>query len=146
MISDRARIAPGAAAIAVPVLILGCAQPNLDCRSGPSPECDSAFGPCAAYIDPCRYIPPGATNTLVEIDSDPTPAKIFVDGTYIGRTPLKRYLWFSSTTHAVTVVAEPLYPGQARQVQSLNFPPLPRRITFFMNNPPDTDTAGKETR
>ena len=142
MIGRLAKTISWVAAVAAPILVSGCAQPNLACGGGPSPECDPAFGPCASDIDPCRHIPPGATNALVEIDSSPTPAEIFVDGTYVGRTPLKRYLWFSSTTHAITVVAEPLHPGQARQEQSLNVPPLPRRLTFFMNNPAKADPDG----
>jgi hypothetical protein len=137
-----ARRGARAAAVAAAVLLGGCAQPGLDCRAARDAACDSSFGPCAADVDPCRDVPPGATNTLVEIESRPTPADVFVDGTYVGRTPLKRYLWFSSTTRAVTVVAEPLYPGQARQEQRLRVPPLPERLTFFMNNPPESDAAG----
>jgi hypothetical protein len=129
------------AAVAIAVQIWGCTQPSLGCREDLKAECGSTFAPCTVLIDPCRDIPPGATNSLVEIDSSPTPAEIFVDGTYVGRTPLKRYLWFSSTTRSVTVVAEPLYPGQARQEQSLNVHPLPRRLTFFMNNPAKTVTT-----
>jgi hypothetical protein len=135
-----AKTAAMAAAVAAAALLEGCAQPNRDCRAARDTTCDNAFGPCAADVDPCRDVPSGATSTLVEIGSQPTPADIFVDGTYAGRTPLKRYLWFSSTTHAVAVVAEPLYPGQARQEQRLRVPPLPKRLTFFMNNPPTSDT------
>jgi hypothetical protein len=117
----------------------GCAATaNLDCSVAPKPRCDKAAEHCIAPPDPCRYIPPGTSNELVEIDSSPTPAAIYVDGRYVGKTPLKRYLWFSSTTRAVTVVAEPLYPGQARQEQPLQVPPLPKRLTFFMNNPAKT--------
>ena len=137
---NLARTASITAAVAAAVLLGGCAQPNRDCRAARDTTCDSALGPCAADVDPCRDVPPGATSALVEIGSQPTPADIFVDGTYVGRTPLKRYLWFSSTTHAVAVVAEPLYPGQARQEQRLRVPPLPKRLTFFMNNPPKSDT------
>jgi hypothetical protein len=141
-----AKTASLAAAVAATPLLGGCAQPSLDCPAAGGPTCDSAFGPCAADVDPCRHVPPGATNTLVEIDSQPTPADISVDGTYVGRTPLKRYLWFSSTTRAVTVVAEPLYPGQARQEQRLRVPPLPKRLTFFMNNPPESDASDGKTQ
>jgi hypothetical protein len=69
-----------------------------------------------------------------------------VDGQYVGESPLKRYLWFSSTTRAVTVVAEPLYPGQARQEQRLLVPPLPRRLTFFMNNAPKGQDGETQAR
>ena len=135
-----AKTASMTAAVAAAAMLGGCAQPSRDCRTARDTSCDSAFGPCVADINPCRDVPSGATSTLVEIGSQPTPADIFVDGTYAGRTPLKRYLWFSSTTHAVAVVAEPLYPGQARQEQRLRVPPLPKRLTFFMNNPPTSDT------
>ncbi|WP_295443141.1 PEGA domain-containing protein [uncultured Thiodictyon sp.] len=124
--------------LALAALSGGCATANLDCSAGPKPRCDAATEHCVAPPDPCRYIPPGTSNDLVEIESSPTPAAIYVDGNYIGKTPLKRYLWFSSTTRAVTVVAEPLYPGQARQEQHLQVPPLPKRLSFFMNNPEKT--------
>jgi hypothetical protein len=133
-------------AVIAPAMLWGCARPSIDCTGGPSPECEPTFGPCAADVDPCRYVPAGATNTLVEIDSFPTPAEIFIDGAYVGRTPLKRYLWFSSRTPAVNVVAEPLYPGQARQKQRLNVPPLPKRLTFFMNNPAESEASGEAAR
>ena len=132
------RLIPAAfrrAAVAIPLVLWSCARPSLDCRggAGAAPACEPALWPCSADPDPCRYLPPGATNRLVEIDSQPTPAEIFVNGRPVGRTPLRRYLWFSSTTCALTVVAEPLYPGQARQEQRLQVPPLPTRLTFFMN-------------
>jgi hypothetical protein len=141
-----AKMAAQAAAVAAAVLIAACSQPNRDCRAGRGAPCDSAFGPCPTQVDPCRSVPSGATNALVEIGSAPTPADIYVDGDYVGRTPLKRYLWFSSTTRAITVVAEPLYPGQARQEQRLSIPPLPNRLTFFMNNPVKTDSSRATTQ
>ncbi|WP_295383895.1 PEGA domain-containing protein [uncultured Thiodictyon sp.] len=130
--------------MALATLAGGCATANLDCSAGPKPRCDAADAHCVALPDPCRYIPPGASNDLVAIDSSPTPADIYVDGDYVGKTPLKRYLWFSSNTRAVTVVAQPLYPGQARQEQHLQVPPLPKRLTFFMNNPAKTNEAEAE--
>lgn len=113
----------------------GCAAPELACYPEARPLCEASFGPCEPVPAACAEIPPGASNARVEIDSSPTPAAIYVDGEYVGQTPLNRYLWFSSLTRAVTVTAEPLYPGQARQEQRLRVPHLPRRVTFFMNNP-----------
>jgi hypothetical protein len=81
-------------------------------------------------------IPPGASQAEVEILSSPTSATIYLDGQSIGRTPLTHPLWYSSRTRYLTLTAEPLYPGQARQEQQLRVPPLPRRVQFFMNNPP----------
>lgn len=127
--------------IAAAPLLVGCAHPSRDCRDA-RVACESVFNPCSSDLDPCRDVPPGADNSLVEIDSEPTSADIFVNGTYVGRTPLKRYLWFSSATRALTIVAEPLYPGQARQEQRLSVPPLPARLTFFMNNPETTKVPG----
>jgi len=126
------------AALTGVIPLAGCAPRNLDCSS--------AARPLTTGPDPCRYLPLGASNALVEIGSSPTAAAIYVDGTYVGKTPLKRYLWFSSTTRAVTVVAEPLYPGQARQEQRLRVPPLPGRLTFFMNNPTKSDDPAAPVR
>ncbi|WP_295582948.1 PEGA domain-containing protein [uncultured Lamprocystis sp.] len=136
--SSTLAIAMTLAALTSVIPLVGCATRNLDCSSGARP---SAIEP-----DPCRYIPAGASNELVEIGSSPTSAAIYVDGIYVGKTPIKHYLWFLSTTRAVTVVAVPLYPGQARQEQRLRVPPLPRRLTFFMNNPArtaDPDAAAR---
>jgi hypothetical protein len=113
----------------------GCVSHRLDCDPESRPRCEALFGPCEAVPAVCVEIPPGASGTLVEIISSPTAAAVYVDGEYVGRTPLSRYLWFSSLTRSVTVAAEPLYPGQARQEQRLRVPHLPRRLTFFMNNP-----------
>ena len=127
------------AVLTIAPLILGCAsQTSIDCTS----NVDRLFTWLPVYgvapPDPCGYVPPGASNTLVEIDSLPTPAAIYVNGDYIGKTPLKHYLWFTSTVRTVNVVAKPLYPGQGRQEQHLQVPHLPRRLTFFMNNPVKT--------
>ena len=124
----------------------GChAMQGLDCSDRTRLSCKDILGSCGSSPDPCDSIPPGASNALVEIDSFPTSAAIFVNGDYVGKTPLKRTLWFSSTLRALTVVAEPLYPGQARQEQRLQVPHLPMRLSFFMNNPPrsEGDTAAR---
>jgi hypothetical protein len=139
-------------ALALSTLALaGCAgdyatPTQVDCTPEARPICSPLQEGCPRPAAPCGYLPPGATNALVEIGSSPTPANIYVDGEYVGKTPLKRYLWFSSTTRAVTVVAEPLYPGQARQEQRLRVPPLPGRLTFFMNNAPTGEDGETQAR
>jgi hypothetical protein len=138
---------PTPAALAIIFLMVGCAsQKSIDCTSNVDRMLTwlPAYG--VAPPDPCGYLPLGASNTLVEIDSSPTPAAIYVNGDYVGQTPLRRYLWFSSTVRTVTVVAKPLYPGQGRQEQRLRVPHLPRRLTFFMNNPIKTDSDGAVAR
>ena len=128
-------------------ILVGCGtQTNIDCTSRVDRLLTWLPGYGAAPPDPCGYIPPGASNTLVEIESSPTPAAIYVNGDYIGRTPLKHYLWFSSTIRTVIVVAKPLYPGQGRQEQRLRVPHLPRRLTFFMNNPVKTESDADMSR
>ncbi len=80
--------------------------------------------------------PGGVTIAPVEIDSAPTTAWIYVDGKYVGNTPLVYGLAYDSATKYIEVVAEPLpsHPVQVRQWQRIQVPPLPTRIQFFMNN------------
>ena len=147
MIHHLAETGCKVAIFAVAVMSWGCTPPGLGYSERPVSECNPTFGTCDDdRVDLCPYVPEGATHSLVEIGSSPTPAEIYVDGMYLGRSPLKRCLWFTSTTHAITVVAEPLYPGQARQELQLSIPPLPRRLTFFMNNPAKVDANGGTTQ
>lgn len=77
----------------------------------------------------------GTTAAVVQIESSPTEAWIFVDGVYIGTTPLEHELSFSSRVRYLEVAAVPIYDGQARQVKRIQVPPLPKRLHFNMNNP-----------
>jgi hypothetical protein len=85
--------------------------------------------------------PDGITIAPVEIDSSPTTAWIYVNGDYIGNTPLVYGLAYDSNTKYIEVVAEPLpsHPVQLRQTQHIPVPPLPTRIHFFMNNHDKTE-------
>ena len=114
-------------------LLAACAAPKTDC-AGTTPDCIAMFGDCVPSPPECLNVAPGASFTWVDIDSSPTPAAIYVDGRYIGRTPLQYPLAFTSRTRYVVVVAEPLYSTQTRQEQRLAVPPVPDRIQFFMNN------------
>ena len=133
-----------AATILALALLAGCATPTFECPSL-APECTDAFAPCEPVPEGCRKVPPGASHALVEIDSSPTTAAIYLDGEYIGETPLRYPLSYTSLTGSLTLVAEPLYPAQTRQERQLRLPPLPRRIQFYMNNPRSGDTAQEET-
>ena len=88
--------------------------------------------------------PDGITIAPVEIDSAPTTAWIYVNGKYVGNTPLVYGLFYDSDTKHIEVVAEPLpsHTSQLRQTQRIQVPPLPTRIQFFMNNGgiPDHDS------
>jgi hypothetical protein len=78
--------------------------------------------------------PAGASTMKVRIDSAPTPAWIFIDGTYVGRTPLTPEIPFTHATRYVEVVAVPMYDSQTRQALRLVPPSLPQRLQFFLDN------------
>lgn len=80
----------------------------------------------------------GSTAALVLIDSSPTEAWIFIDGEYVGITPMEQEISFWAATRFIEVVAVPMYPAQARQVKRLEVPPLPHTLFFNMNTPPVT--------
>ena len=122
------------------VTLGGCATETLDCHSRMA-TCTEPFTTCQPLPEACDKVLPGASHALVEIDSSPTPAAIYLDGEYIGETPLRYPLSYTSLTRSLTVVAEPLYPVQTRQEQQLRIPPLPRRIQFYMNTPPGRGAA-----
>ena len=80
--------------------------------------------------------PNGITIAPVEIDSSPTTAWIYVDGEYVGNTPLVYGLAYASDTRHIEVSALPLpdHAAQTRQAKIIPVPPLPTRLHFFMNN------------
>ncbi|NBC15142.1 MAG: hypothetical protein GVY09_17745 [Gammaproteobacteria bacterium] len=80
--------------------------------------------------------PDGQTRRWVDIDSTPTAAAIYLNGELIGYSPLRHRLGFSSDDRVLSLVAVPLFPGQAQQARLIRVPPLPARVSFFMNNPP----------
>ena len=79
--------------------------------------------------------PEGATLGQVQIDAAPTPAWIFIDGAYVGQTPVASAIPFTHATRFVEVVAVPMYATQTRQVLRITPPALPRSLTFFLDNP-----------
>lgn len=94
--------------------------------------------PLLACLAGCAHAPldapAGATVRKVHIDASPTPAWFFVDGTYVGRTPVEPAIPFTHATHFVEVVAVPLHESQTRQVLRLVPPSLPRDLQFFLDN------------
>jgi hypothetical protein len=99
------------------------------------------LGDCESVPKPCRDLPPGVSYGVVDIDTSPTPALIYVDGQPVGKAPLRHLLYFADETRFVIVVAEPMYPNQTRQERRIRVPPLPTRIQFFMNNPAADDSS-----
>lgn len=96
----------------------------------------SAFAPdCEPRGPTVRAASDGKTREWVEIDSEPTAAAIYLNQRFIGYSPLRYPIGFSSGDRAIDLVAVPLYPGQAQQQQIIAIPPLPARVSFFMNNP-----------
>jgi hypothetical protein len=77
---------------------------------------------------------PGESVAAVRIDAAPDPAWIFVDGRFVGGTPLKSTIVFTHATRFVEIVAVPLHERQTRQVLRVVPPALPRRVQFFMDN------------
>ena len=88
--------------------------------------------------------PGGISIAPVEIDSSPSSAWVYIDGKYVGNTPLVYGLAYDSNTRYIEVIAEPLpdHPVQQRQVKQIHVPPLPTRIHFFMNNHEEPDNEG----
>jgi hypothetical protein len=92
----------------------------------------------AAGLAACAQVPlqgpAGAGAVQVRIDAAPTPAWIFVDGTYIGRTPLTPEIPFTHATRFIEIVAVPMHDSQTRQALRLVPPSLPRSLQFFLDN------------
>ena len=88
--------------------------------------------------------PGGISIAPVEIDSSPTTAWVYIDGRYVGNTPLVYGLAYDSDTRYIEVIAEPLpnHPVQLRQTKHIRVPPLPTRLHFFMNNHDNPEDDG----
>lgn len=88
--------------------------------------------------------PDGISIAPVEIESSPSTAWIYIDGKYVGNTPLVYGLAYDSDTNYIEVIAEPLpdHPVQQRQVKHVRVPPLPTRIHFFLNNHEEPENDG----
>jgi hypothetical protein len=99
-----------------------------------------APGGCAGRVVACPAAETGPTRAPVRIDTAPTPAAIYLDGRFIGYSPMTYPVTYTSATSHISVVAVPLYPGQAQQQRLIRVPPLPKRVSFFMNNPPSRES------
>jgi len=92
------------------------------------------FACLAACAQPALEVPDGSTSRQVRIDASPTPAWIFIDGSYVGQTPVKPEISFTHATQFVEVVAVPMHDSQTRQVLRIVPPSLPRNLQFFLDN------------
>lgn len=90
---------------------------------------------CLSACTPAAVQPsPGSSVGTVSIDASPDAAWIFVDGRFVGRTPVAPAIPFTHATRYVEVVAVPMHASQARQALRIVPPSLPRRLQFFMDN------------
>ena len=76
----------------------------------------------------------GESTGTVSINSAPDPAWIFVDGVFVGRTPVATAIAFTHATHFVEIVAVPMHANQTRQVLRIVPPSLPSDLQFFLDN------------
>jgi hypothetical protein len=130
------RRAPAAGLLCL-VVSVGCSQQP---RTGLSAGC-SAFQPdCEPTGPDVLTVADGETREWVEIVSEPTAAAIYLNERFIGYSPMRYPIGFSSGDRAISLIAVPVFPGQAQQEQLIAIPPLPARVSFFMNNPA-TDTG-----
>ena len=94
--------------------------------------------PVIACIAGCAHAPLEAPDGVivreVRIDAAPTPAWIFIDGTYVGRTPVEPGIPVTHATRFIEVVAVPMHESQTRQVLRIVPPALPRDLHFFLDN------------
>ncbi len=126
----------GVTTLGLLALIAACGgNPPMSCSGDPEP-CSPLWEDCLGSATRCLSADTGADRAWVEIESAPTPAAIYLDDRFIGYTPLRYAMSFTSTQGSLKLVAVPLYAGQAQQERSIIVPPLPERVSFFMNNAP----------
>jgi hypothetical protein len=116
-------------------LLAGCGAPRIaDCTG--LPACRPFDSDCVATDRRCVSSDLGAPAAWVDIVSVPTSAAIYLDERFIGYSPIRYPIVWSSAASTARLVAVPLYAGQAQQQLLLRLPPVPRRVSFYMTNPP----------
>lgn len=123
-----------AAALLVGALCAGCAGKATTGCSGLYRACTPFEADCGSGWTHCRSNAGGATEEIVQIDSQPTTAAIYVDGRFVGYSPLRHRMRYTSETARIEVAAVPLFSRQTQQVREIVVPPLPRRVLFSMTN------------
>ena len=88
-----------------------------------------------ARVHIIETIPRGVHKSRILIRSQPTKAKIFIDDRYLGITPIKTDLWYAHDT-TINIKAEPMYPNQIPQNIYLRIPPIPDKMTIYMDFKP----------
>ncbi|MDP8220287.1 MAG: OmpA family protein [Candidatus Stygibacter frigidus] len=90
-----------------------------------------------------EQIPAGTHRKRIVFRSEPTPADIFINENYLGRTPLKTDIWYIGERF-INVKAQPLYPSQYPQNIVLKVPRVPNKMTIFMDYNPTKDFEMKQ--
>ncbi|MCD4795744.1 MAG: OmpA family protein [Candidatus Cloacimonetes bacterium] len=75
----------------------------------------------------------------VLIKTEPTKARLFLNGEYLGKSPLKTDIWFAKE-RKINIKAEPIYPNQFPQNIYLTIPPIPKKMTIYMDHQPKSKT------
>jgi outer membrane protein OmpA-like peptidoglycan-associated protein len=86
---------------------------------------------CARYRQ-LHPVPKGMDKGRILIKSEPTKARIYIEDEYLGTTPVKTDLGYMRT-HKINIKAEPIYPNQYPQNIMLEIPPVPKKMTVYMN-------------
>ncbi|MFH0984278.1 MAG: PEGA domain-containing protein [Candidatus Omnitrophota bacterium] len=86
----------------------------------------------------CSTIPTANPSGHTLIESDPPGARIDIGSQYVGITPLRvnipRTDYWSGSKRSVTIVANPVLPGQQVQIKIVGSDdPTPTHIFFDMN-------------
>ena len=128
----------------LPSLLGGCSN------STRPRQCGERDTQCSAFAEDCNTRAPrciradeGSSSAWVKITSAPTSAAIYLDERFIGYSPLRYRISFTSEVGSLSMVAVPLYAGQAQQERLIMVPALPTRISFFMNNPGSRSAMSK---
>ncbi|MCF7912921.1 MAG: OmpA family protein [Candidatus Cloacimonetes bacterium] len=80
-------------------------------------------------------IPAGTHRKRMLFRSEPTPADIFINEKYLGRTPIVTDIWYIGE-RSLNVKAQPLYPSQYPQNIVVKVPRVPNKMTIFMDYNP----------